>query len=171
MAAIPHIVAATEPADYAAFSELIVEYTNWCRARYKDDAWFVDKAFGHQFLLDELKKLSTVFGPPNGRTLLLRSEDKYLGCGAYKRLDEKTCEMKRVFLRPETRGLGLGRILCTELMREAKEDGYSFMRLDTGGRLVEAIKAYKSLGFRDCAPYNDYPPDLMPYIVFMEAPL
>jgi ribosomal protein S18 acetylase RimI-like enzyme len=79
--------------------------------------------------------------------------------------------MKRVFLRPETRGLGIGRILCTELMREAKEDGYSLMRLDTGGRLVEAIKTYESLGFRNCAPYIEYPLDLMPYLVFMEAPL
>jgi hypothetical protein len=61
MDAIPQIVAAIEPADYAAFSELIVEYTNWCRARYEDDAWFVDKALGHQSLEDELKKLSTVF--------------------------------------------------------------------------------------------------------------
>ena len=171
MAAIPHIVAATEPADYGAFSELIVEYTNWCRERYEDDAWFIDRALGHQSLDDELKKLPAVFGPPNGKTLLVRSGDNYLGCGAYKRLDQKTCEMKRVFLRPQIRGLGLGRILCTELMREAKEDGYNLMRLDTAGRLVEAITAYKSLGFRECAPYIDYPPDLMPYLVFMEAPL
>jgi hypothetical protein len=56
-------------------------------------------------------------------------------------------------------------------MREAKEDGYSLMRLDTGGRLVEAIKTYENLGFRNCAPYIEYPPDLMPYLVFMEAPL
>ena len=79
--------------------------------------------------------------------------------------------MKRLFVPDRFRGKGHGRKLCEALIRSAKDEKFKLMRLDTGNLLTEAIALYESFGFRRCAPYNDYPEKLMPYIVFMEKPL
>jgi putative acetyltransferase len=79
--------------------------------------------------------------------------------------------MKRLFVPDQFRGKGYGRKLCEALIQSAREDRFKLMRLDTGDRLTEAISLYQSFGFRPCAPYNEYPDNLMPYIVFMERPL
>ena len=79
--------------------------------------------------------------------------------------------MKRLFVPDRFRGHGYGRKLCDALIRSAKDENFKLMRLDTGNLLAEAIAMYESIGFRRCAPYQQYPEKLMPYIVFMELPL
>lgn len=79
--------------------------------------------------------------------------------------------MKRMFVRDRFRGLGLGRKLCRAVMESARSEGYALMRLDTSYKLTEAIALYESFGFRECPPYRDYPPDLLPNLYFMEASL
>ena len=79
--------------------------------------------------------------------------------------------MKRVFVPERFRGAGLGRGLCSALIASAREDGFRSMKLDTGNLMREAIALYGSLGFGECAPYIDYPAQLMPYFVFMELRL
>ena len=79
--------------------------------------------------------------------------------------------MKRVFVPPRFQGSGIGRGICTELIASARSDGFRLMRLDTGGLMKEAISLYQSFGFKECAPYYEYPARLMPYFVFMELPL
>jgi putative acetyltransferase len=69
------------------------------------------------------------------------------------------------------RGQGLGRRLCEAITASATDAGFRLMRLDTGHLLTEAIGMYQSIGFRVCAPYQEYPDRLMPYLVFMEMPL
>ncbi|MBB4188309.1 GNAT family N-acetyltransferase [Sinorhizobium terangae] len=157
--------------DYAAFDTLIREYTDWCRARYAHDRWFVDAAFGHQSLDAELMNLPAVYGPPNGKTLLATIGNQIHGACAYRRLSDGICEMKRLFVPARSQGHGIGRRLGDAIMAAASADGYMLMRLDTANRLTEAIALYKSLGFRDCPPYHQYPDDLMPHIVFMEREL
>ena len=165
------ISSATTSDDYEAFARLVREYVDWCRARYDHDKWFVDAAFSHQSLDEELEVLSTSYGPPNGRTLLARQDGQVRGCGAYRRLSDEVCEMKRLFVPERFRGSGTGRRLCQALIAAAAGDGFKLMRLDTGNLLTEAIRMYRSMGFHDCAPYNEYPRELMPYLVWMERDL
>ncbi|MEO6928839.1 MAG: GNAT family N-acetyltransferase [Casimicrobiaceae bacterium] len=157
--------------DYAAFAELVTEYVAWSRTRYAEDVWFVDKVFGYQSLASELKTLSSTYGPPNGKTLLISRDGRTCGGGAYRRLADGSCEMKRVFVRREFSGAGIGRRLCNALIQSARDDGYTLMRLDTGNLLTEAIALYKSIGFTECACYSEYPQELMPYLIFMQLPL
>jgi GNAT superfamily N-acetyltransferase len=162
---------ASTAAHYAAFADLIRAYVAWSRKRYEDDVGFVDAVFGHQSLEAELADLAQTYGPPAGRTVLARQSGEIVAGGAYRRLSEGICEMKRLFVPERVQGHGLGRRVCQALMRHAREDGFQVMRLDTGNRLVEAQALYRSLGFRDCPPYHDYPEALRPYLIFMEADL
>jgi ribosomal protein S18 acetylase RimI-like enzyme len=165
------IYPAKTPGDYEAFAVLVSEYVGWCRTRYQHDAWFVEQVFGYQDLDQELSELATAYGPPNGKTLLARCDDQICGGGAFRRLQDGTCEMKRLYVSDRFKGRGIGRRLADELINTARSEGYPLMRLDTGNLLTEAITMYRKLGFRDCAPHLDYPEKLLPRLVFMELPL
>jgi carbonic anhydrase len=71
-----------------------------------------------------------------------------------RRLDEGICEMRRLYVRPEFRGRGLGRVATVALCREAHRLGYRKMRLITIPFMVEAVGIYRSLGFREIAAYR-----------------
>lgn len=165
------IYTATTASDYEAFAALVTEYVEWSRERYQEDAWFVEQVFGYQSLASELLTLPDAYGPPNGKTLLASRHGQIVGAGAYRRLADGTCEMKRLYVGQQFHGHGTGRKLCAALIASAREEGFPLMRLDTGNRLLEAINLYHSIGFRDCPPYRQYPEKLMPYLVFMEMPL
>jgi ribosomal protein S18 acetylase RimI-like enzyme len=162
---------AKTPSDYDAFAVLVSEYVSWCRTRYQHDAWFVEQVFGYQDLDQELGELATAYGSPNGKTLLVRSDDQISGGGAFRRLPDGTCEMKRLYVSERFKGRGIGRRLAETLIDAARADGFKLMRLDTGNLFTEAIAMYRKLGFRDCAPHLEYPEKLLPYLVFMELPL
>ena len=163
-------VAASE-SDYAAFAQLVRQYADWCRARYREDSWFVDQALGHQSFDHELEALPTAYGAPKGKAFLARRGEEIIGCCAYRSLSDKICEMKRLFVPDRSRGHGIGRKLCETVIADAHLAGFELMRLDTGNRLTEAISLYESIGFRRCVPYSQYPERLMQYLVFMERPL
>jgi ribosomal protein S18 acetylase RimI-like enzyme len=167
----PRIRFAETAADYAAFGGLCRAYFAWCRARYSEMPWFVDEVFGQQSFDEELKVLATKYGPPTARTMLAMRGGQALAGGAYHQLADGVCELKRLYVRDEARGLGLGRRLTDALIAAARTDGYRMMRLDTAHLLNEAIAMYESMGFRRIAPYRDYPARLTPYLVFMERPL
>lgn len=157
--------------DYEAISRLITEYIAWLRARYQEDSWFITEVLDKQSLNGELEALPQMYGPPNGRAFVATEGHEIIGCGAYRRFDETSCEMKRVFVSPNFQGVGLGRRICNELMFAAEKDGYESMKLDTGKIMTEATGMYQSLGFEPCPPYNDYPEKLVPYLVFLQRPL
>src|SRR5213593_3671901 len=106
----------------------------------------------------ELADLPGKYSPPTGRLLLAFSDEQLAGCIALRKLDSKTCEMKRLFLRPAFRGQGLGRGLVDAIINEAQSIGYERMRLDTlPGRMDTAIALYRAIGFQEIAPYYDNP--------------
>lgn len=104
---------------------------------------------------EELAQLEERYGCPSGRIYTAYCDDVLAGCIALKRLDAQTCEMKRLFVRPEFRGKHLGKQLIETILSDAKEIGYSSMVLDTLLFLEDAIRMYRSYGFYEIAPYND----------------
>jgi ribosomal protein S18 acetylase RimI-like enzyme len=106
----------------------------------------------------ELAELPGDYAPPSGRLVLATENDKTAGCVAVRRIGEDICEMKRLYVRPEFRGKGLGRTLAERIIESAREIGYSRMRLDTlPGKMDKAIAMYGSLGFRNIDPYYNNP--------------
>ena len=106
----------------------------------------------------ELAELPGPYAPPGGRLFLAYDNDQLAGCIALRQIGDGISEMKRLYVRPEFRGQGLGRGLTENLLREAGEIGYRRVRLDTlPGKMDQAIVMYRALGFINIAPYYNNP--------------
>jgi len=106
----------------------------------------------------ELAQLPGDYAPPDGRLFLAEHDGKLAGCGAFHRLDVTSCEMKRLYIRPDFRGLGLGKTLAQRILAEAASIGFKRIRLDTvAGTMDDAIALYRRLGFREIDPYRSNP--------------
>jgi putative acetyltransferase len=117
----------------------------------------------------EVAELPGEYVPPGGRLLLVYHNGALAGCIALRKLGERVCEMKRLFLRPQFRGQGLGRSVVISIIHEAKQIGYQRMRLDTlPPKMNTAIALYESLGFKRIDPYYENP---VPGATFMELDL
>jgi putative acetyltransferase len=129
------------------------------------EAWIeVDLCF--QSFEKELAGLPGDYAAPDGRLLLAFEEGELAGCIALRKRERGVCEMKRLFVRPEFHGKGIGRQLVDAIVREAKEIGYQKMRLDTlPPKMNKAIAIYRSMGFVEIEPYYDNP---VPGATFME---
>ena len=106
---------------------------------------------------EELRHLEGKYAPPEGCLYLLRVDGQSAGCGGMKRLDEGRCELKRMYIRPAFRRMGLGRELALRIIEDAREAGYRKMLLDTLPFLQAAKALYRSLGFYEIERYNDSP--------------
>ena len=96
--------------------------------------------------------------------LIAKRDGVPVGAVALKEHDPCVCEMKRLYVLPEGRDTGAGRLLCEELLKEAKQLGYSTMLLDSLRRLEAAVALYKKLGFKETKPYNFNPEDDVIYM-------
>ncbi|HEY0428795.1 MAG TPA: GNAT family N-acetyltransferase [Pyrinomonadaceae bacterium] len=121
------------------------------------EAWLgLDLCF--QGFEEELANLPGKYAKPDGRLFLAFVNKKAAGCIAFRRLEKDTCEMKRLYIRDEFRGRGLGKLLIEKLIAEAGLAGYKKMRLDTlPGKMAKAVKIYQSHGFREIPAYYQNP--------------
>jgi acetyltransferase (GNAT) family protein len=94
---------------------------------------------------------------PAGALLVARVRQQPIGCGALKFHRDVPAELKRMWLAPQYRGLGLGRRLLLELERHARRAGARTVRLETNRALKEAIQLYRRSGYREVAAFNDEP--------------
>ena len=106
---------------------------------------------------DELNNLEHKYAPPEGRLYIALRDGRAAGCIGLKRIDEKSCELKRMYVRPEHRGQGLAGFLGRLILDEAKKAGYEYILLDTLPFLTDAQRLYRRLGFYEIPKYNDSP--------------
>lgn len=149
---------AESEADIADVRAIFREYESWLG---------LDLCF--QGFEDELKNLPGKYNAPDGRLYLARSGDRIAGCIALRPLESRVCEMKRLFVREEFRGLHIGRMLIERLIDDARAIGYAAMRLDTfPPKMGKAVQLYESYGFHEIPPYYNNPNE---GVLFMELRL
>jgi len=118
---------------------------------------------------NELATLPGAYVPPTGRLFLAVAGNDTAGCVALRKIADDVGEMKRLYVRPEFRGTGLGHTLTEAIIVAAREIGYRRMRLDTlPGRMDRAIAMYRSVGFKEIGPYYSNPVESA---LFMELEL
>lgn len=115
----------------------------------------VDLSF--QDFEQEMNTFPAQYSPPEGRLLLAQHGNEIVGCVGLRDLGDGRCEMKRLYVQPICRGQGLGRSLAEAIINEARDIGYTHMRLDTIPSMKAAISLYIALGFREIEPYRFNP--------------
>ena len=151
------IKSAETPEFIATIRKLFVEYSQSLE---------VDLCF--QGFAEELAKLPGDYARPAGRLALAFQGNEVAGCGALRPLSSDVCEMKRLYVRPAFRGKGAGGAMIDALISSAREIRYQRMRLDTLPSMASATAIYRSLGFKEIAPYRANP---VPGALFFELDL
>jgi putative acetyltransferase len=139
-----HITQARTEADLARVRELFLEY-----------AESIGIDLEYQGFSKELAALPGKYASPTGELLIAFVNGEAAGCVALRTLDSSTLEMKRLYIRPSSRGLGLGKRLVESAIAAARERGYAELRLDTLETMAAARALYSSLGFAEIPPYGE----------------
>ncbi|HKP47403.1 MAG TPA: GNAT family N-acetyltransferase [Pyrinomonadaceae bacterium] len=152
------LIQAQSAAEIEEARRLLEEYASW-----------IEISLCFQNFDQELAQLPGDYALPNGRLLLAVDEGETMGCVALRKLGDGIAEMKRLYVRPQYRGRGLGRMLTERLIADAKQIGHQKLRLDTlPGKMDQAIQMYRGFGFQEIAPYYQNP---VPGATFMELDL
>ena len=114
---------------------------------------------------EEMRTLPAKYAPPDGRLILTYKDGELAGGIALRKIGDGICEMKRLFLRENARGSGIGHLLIEKIIEEARIIGYKKMRLDTfPPKMGKAVKLYESHGFYEIPPYYENPYDGVLYM-------
>ncbi len=140
------LIAPATTADLPEVRAMLHEYAAW-----------VGIDLGFQAFAQEVAGLPGDYAPPAGALLIARHQTDIVGMVAYRRRDDRTAEMKRLFVRPAARGLGAGEQLVDGIIAAARRAGYERMVLDTLPAMTSAQRLYERVGFRDTDAYYDSP--------------
>ena len=134
------------------------------RQLFEEYAASLDFSLCFQNFDEELAGLPGGYAPPEGALLLAYSSDQVAGCVALRALETGVCEMKRLYVKPAFRGLGLGKKLVDAIIAEGRRKGYRAMRLDSAPMQERAQALYRKVGFVDIESYNGNPMDGVRYM-------
>jgi ribosomal protein S18 acetylase RimI-like enzyme len=109
----------------------------------------------YQGFAAELTALPAPYVPPRGALLIAYVDSEVAGCAALRPLHDGAAEMKRLYVRPSYRSLGLGSQLVGAIVDAARKAGFHSLRLDTLASMTSAQGLYRKLGFVEIPPYND----------------
>ena len=165
-----NIVAAETQMHYQDITQLLAEFIATDATQLSQLGLDPQAALDFYFASGQ-EEFPGVYAPPGGRMFLATYSTKAAGCGAFRKLSSDSCEMKRMYVRPEFRGKQVGWQLATILILEAREAGYSIMRLESTTYSDKANALYSALGFRTCQPYYATPEAFRDVIVCMELDL
>ncbi len=147
----------------------VPERTDTVRALFREYEQWLGVSLCFQGFDKELAELPGAYAPPQGRLYIIENEGEPIGCIALRPMKEVgVCEMKRLYLRDNVRGHGIGRKLAERIIADARTIGYSLMKLDTLEQMTAARGLYLKLGFRVVPAYYDNP---LPNVVYMELAL
>ena len=153
--------------DPAKFQELLYDYyVNILRVAETAGA---PKLSAADFSASAVASMEDVL-PPRGRTLIASGEnERYLGCGQLRRLREDAVEMKRMFVRPEAQGTGIGRKLFEMRLEEARSMGVAEVYADTAKGNSAMLNMYEKYGFEyiNRYPENANPLEYEPFLVYL----
>ena len=156
-----------------AFLELCEEYFDWMASELQKNYDIdVSSLLGislRDFVESNVDEFTTSISS-DGVLYLLREKEEIIGMGALRKLKEGTGEVKRMYIKPEYRGKGLGREMLQLLLNKCKEYGFSEICLETGAFMTTAQGLYRSMGFHDRIEYpeTEVPPQLRRFWLFME---
>jgi GNAT superfamily N-acetyltransferase len=138
--------------DREAARALLIEYLRWVGeiARSSYGLAFDIESMARSDIEDPAK-----FYPPTGRFYLVRHDGRDIGVGCLKRLAQGVGEIQRMYIQPHVRGIGAGRALVERLLHDARELGYTKVRLESLRALAPAHTLYRSVGFVEVEPYAD----------------
>ena len=156
--------------DRSQVRELFWEYLQWANERLNEE---FDVNFDIESMLERDMAELEIFSPPHGRLLLATEGSQAAGIACLKRIREDMGEIKRMYVRPEYRGSGIGRALLEALLAEAQQIGYPSVRLDSTRFMTAAHSLYRSAGFQEIEPYpeSEIPSEFHRHWVFMEKQL
>ncbi|MDE6747009.1 MAG: GNAT family N-acetyltransferase [Oscillospiraceae bacterium] len=143
-------------------------YLDQIKTLITEYAQSLNRDLSFQGFEEELSDLGVKYLPPNGRLLAALKDGEVVGCVAYHKHSGTRCEMKRLYVRPEYRRCHAGGRLVEEIIRTARNDGFSEMVLDTVKPLESAVRLYKKYGFEETEPYYDNP---MEDVIYMKLKL
>ena len=153
MSNTPQLINCQSEADFKIAKALTIDYLKW-----------LGMDLIYQGIEKEMDTLNIMYNHPKGAFLYVTINGKVAGGVGARHLERDICEMKRLYIYEEFRGLQLGKLLCHSLIKKSKELGYKKMRLDTVSKLQTAIKMYEKIGFYNIDPYCPNPDDTASYM-------
>ena len=126
---------------------LAYEFIDWLRGRYPEMDAEIDVYLEHQKFDEQIRNVLVHYGPPHGECLLAAVDGRPVGILMLKDVGDGVCEMNRMFVRDEARGLGVGKALVARLCDRAREMGFRTMVLSALPRHHEALALYRAAGF------------------------
>ena len=130
-----------------------VQHLDHIRSLFVEYAESLEFDLDFQNFKDELARLPGEYAPPEGCLVIAFYRGEPAGCVGLRKLEKNICEMKRLYVRPKYRAMGIGKILAESIIQEAGVRGYKRMRLDTVPSMKEARRLYLSMGFKKIDPY------------------
>ncbi|MFQ5622385.1 MAG: GNAT family N-acetyltransferase [Paracoccaceae bacterium] len=159
------------PDDAAVLQRLFRGYLEFLFERAPEQRSAVESKYDPARIPQLVEDFARIHARPKGELLIAWLDGEAVGCAMMRELEPGIVEIQRVFVAPVARGLGLGKALTLALVEQARADGQSTMRLDTGAKLREAVGLYTSLGFRERSAYHNDTPALDDILCFFELQL